>query len=162
MPQPRDDNGRVEVTASLHTAAEPESLFAQLDTLDGYPQWLEIVSRAEPSQAAEGDPGPAWMVDLRAQLGPLRRSKRLRMVRVQHDPPHVVRFTRRELDGRSHSEWTLIASVDPDGDGSTLEMFLHYGGGLWIPLLDRLLRDEIERSKPRLVRIMEDADRRGG
>jgi len=30
-------------------------------------------------------------------------------------------------------------------------MRLHYGGSLWVPMLDRVLRDEIERSRPRLV-----------
>ncbi len=30
-------------------------------------------------------------------------------------------------------------------------MRLHYGGRLWLPVLDRLLTDEIERSRPRLL-----------
>ena len=30
-------------------------------------------------------------------------------------------------------------------------MRLHYGGRLWMPALDRLLADEIERSRPRLL-----------
>jgi hypothetical protein len=30
-------------------------------------------------------------------------------------------------------------------------MHLHYGGSLWGPVLERLLSDEIERSRPRLL-----------
>jgi hypothetical protein len=30
-------------------------------------------------------------------------------------------------------------------------MHLHYGGGLWGPVVERLLREEIERSRPRLL-----------
>jgi hypothetical protein len=33
-------------------------------------------------------------------------------------------------------------------------MNLHYGGSLWLPILDRLLSDEIERSRPRLVALV--------
>jgi hypothetical protein len=33
-------------------------------------------------------------------------------------------------------------------------MGLHYGGSLWMPLLDRLLSDEIERSRPRLLTVL--------
>jgi len=33
-------------------------------------------------------------------------------------------------------------------------MNLHYGGGLWGPVLERLLGDEIERSKPRLLALL--------
>ncbi len=47
--------------------------------------------------------------------------------------------------------WVLDATVDPRPDGSRLTMRLHYGGRLWMPVLDRLLADEIERSRPRLL-----------
>ena len=33
-------------------------------------------------------------------------------------------------------------------------MHLHYGGSLWVPMLDRLLADEIERSRPRLLGLL--------
>lgn len=174
-----DDNGGVDVSASLSTPVPPAELFTAVESLDTYPDWLDIVGRAEPVDAAPGDPGPAWSVDLRGQLGPLRRSKRLRMVRFVHNPPHRAQFSRRELDGKAHSRWTLTVDVfaadrlrdgdserdgdgDRDGDGgsgmagSVLEMALHYGGGLWVPLLDRILADEIERSKPRLLERLGD------
>jgi hypothetical protein len=79
------------------------------------------------------------------------------MVRTTHDVPAKVVFERRELDGRSHSPWVLSAEVEPDGDaGSRLTMRLHYGGGLWGPVLERLLGDEIEQSKPRLLALLDD------
>ena len=45
----------------------------------------------------------------------------------------------------------LDAAIAPTAAGSTLTMRLHYGGRLWVPALDRLLADEIERSRPRLL-----------
>ena len=74
----------MDVTASVRTEAAPEVLFAVVDDLRRYPEWLSIVPRAVAVEAADDDPGPAWSVDLRASIGPLRRSKRLRMVR--HGP----------------------------------------------------------------------------
>lgn len=149
----------VDVNASLDTDASPQRLFELVADLGSYPEWLDIVPRAEPVDADEGDPGPAWSVDLRAQVGTLRRSKRLRMVRSEHDGPRRAVFERRELDGRSHSPWVLTADIRPAGGsgGSSMTMGLHYGGSLWVPLLDRLLADEIERSRVRLVDVLERA-----
>lgn len=97
------------------------------------------------------EPIEAWSIDLRGQLGPLRRSKRLRMVRTEATINRYVRFDRAELDGRQHSEWVLTADLNERPDGTELTMRLHYGGTMWMPMLDRLLRDEIERSRARLV-----------
>jgi hypothetical protein len=145
----------VDVTASLEAEVEPARLFEVLSDLGTYPSWLDIVSRAEPAGADPGDPGPAWSVDLRGQLGPLRRSKRIRMVRSLRDEPSIVTFERRELDGREHSDWILEAQLSDTVASTRLDMRLHYGGSLWVPLLDRLLADEIERSRGRLVELIE-------
>lgn len=134
-----------------------EALFDVVGDLGTYPQWLDIVTRAERADPAEGDDGPAWSVDLRGQVGPLRRSKRLRMVRTVSDGSESVRFERRELDGRAHSEWTLEATRRGIGDTQELVMHLHYGGGLWVPMLERMLSDEIDRSRARLLRVVGDA-----
>jgi hypothetical protein len=141
----------VDVTATLDAPCAPDELFVWVGDLGRYPQWLDIVPVAVASEAAPEDGGPAWTVDLRGRLGPFARSKRLRMVRTSSEPPRAVRFERRERDGRSHSAWVLAADVEPSGDGSRLTMHLHYGGSLWGPLLERLLGDEIERSRPRLL-----------
>lgn len=144
----------MDVTATLDAPCPPDELFEWVDDLARYPRWLDIVSRAEAVDGIDGDPGPAWSVDLRGRLGRLARSKRLRMVRAELDAPHLVAFHRREDDGRSHSAWELRAEVDAHGTGSRLTMDLHYGGGLWGPVLERLLGDEIGRSRERLLACM--------
>ena len=50
---------------------------------------------------------------------------------------------------------TFDFRVEPHGDGSRLTMHLHYGGGLFGPVLERVLRDEIERSRPRLLAALD-------
>lgn len=147
----------MDVVAEVATGAPSGPVHELVADLATYPEWLEIVRSAEPAVAADDDVGPAWSVVLQARIGPLRRSKRLRMVRVTNTPTEV-RFLRHELDGRSHSEWRLEALIaestdSPDGaaTGCRLTMRLHYGGALWIPVLDRLLAEEIERSRPRLI-----------
>jgi hypothetical protein len=144
----------VDVTATLDAPCPPTSLFAWVEDLGHFPSWLDIVARALPAPPDPHDPGPAWQVDLRGKLGPLARSKRLRMVRSVRDEPNRVRFERRELDGRRHSPWVLEAVVAPDGATSRLTMHLHYGGALFGPVLEHLLGDEIERSRPRLLDLV--------
>ena len=145
----------MDLTATLATAADPTSLYTWIDDLGRYPQWLDIVPAATPAPAVDGDPGPAWFVTLRGKLGPLARAKRLRMVRTEHDPHQRVRFERREDDGREHSPWVLTGDVAATDEGATLTMRLHYGGSLWVPMLDRVLTGEIERSRPRLAELAE-------
>jgi hypothetical protein len=140
----------VDVTADLDAPHPPDRVFALVEDLERYPTWLDIVPRVVPES------GGAWLVDLRGRLGPFARSKRLRMVRTRHDPPVGVRFERDERDGRSHSPWVLDASVEAHDGGSRLTMHLHYGGGLFGPVLERVLRDEIERSRPRLLAVLDE------
>jgi hypothetical protein len=144
----------MDVHATLDAPCSPAALFVWVADLSVYPQWLEIVPRAEAVAGVAGDPGPAWRVDLRGRVGPFARSKRLRMVRTKLDEPMSVTFERMEHDGRSHSPWILRATITEHRDGSRLAMDLHYGGGLWGPVVERLLRDEIERSRPRLLALI--------
>lgn len=144
----------MDVTASLDAPCSPDDLHPWVDDLGRYPDWLDIVPRAVPADPHPDDPGPAWTVDLRGRLGPFARSKRLRMVRTARAAPHHARFERAEHDGRNHSAWVLDASIEETGHGSRLTMALHYGGRLWMPVLDRLLADEIERSRPRLLHLV--------
>jgi len=159
------------LAASVEVEAPADVIMSVVNDLGTYPRWLDIVGNVRPADPAEGDPGPAWSVDLRAQLGPLRRSKRLRMVRSSSDD-RSVRFDRRELDGRSHSPWRLSADLagpvdasgragpaDASGPPALTEvtMRLDYGGTLWLPMLDRLLAEEIRRARPRLKAVLESA-----
>jgi hypothetical protein len=141
----------VDVVASLEAPCPSAVLFEWVDDLARYPEWLDIVPRAVAVEAKEGDVGPAWSVDLRGRLGPFARAKRLRMVRTAHEPFAHARFERAEHDGRQHSAWVLDAEIDERDGSSLLTMRLHYGGRLWVPALDRLLAEEIERSRPRLL-----------
>lgn len=145
----------MEVVATLVAPCAPDELFGWVDDLSRYPEWLEIVTRAE----ALDD--QAWAVDLRGRLGPLARSKRLRMVRSRHVSPSAVTFERAELDGREHSPWVLTVDIAPHAEGAELEMVLHYGGGLFGPVLERVLRDEIERSRLRLLALVSPGDEPG-
>ena len=142
------------MTASLDAPCPPDRLRVWVDDLERYPQWLSIVPRAE-RDGDGGDEAPAWSVELRATLGPLARSKRLRMVRTVDEDRHL-RFERRETDGREHSPWVLDATIEPldGGAASRLVMSLHYGGAFRGNLLERLLGEEIERSKPRLLALV--------
>jgi hypothetical protein len=144
----------VDLEAVAHLAWPPEVVFAHVRDLGGYPAWLGIVHQAVP--AGDGDPQAAWLVDLGARLGPVRRSKRVRMVRVVDDAPELARFERIEGDGRSHSPWVLTARIE-GADGSRLTMHLHYGGRAWLPLVELALRDEIRRAGPRLSAVLEAA-----
>jgi Polyketide cyclase / dehydrase and lipid transport len=141
----------VDVVAELTAPCEPEVLFRCVADLGVYPEWLDIVPRAVREDGDE----PAWVVDLRGRLGPFARSKRLRMVRTTEDTPTKAVFERQERDNRSHSPWVLQADVVPADGGSRLVMHLHYGGALWGPVLERILGDEIENSKPRLLALLD-------
>ena len=141
----------MDLTVELDTPYPPEVVFPWVAELDRYPAWLEIVPRAVPDQQA---PTPSWQVDLRGRLGPLARRKRLRMARTDLDEPHRVRFERAELDGRQHAAWTLEAAVEPTAEGSRLTMGLHYGGSLFAPVLERLLAEEVDRSRQRLLDLL--------
>jgi hypothetical protein len=141
----------VDVTATLDAPCAPDVLFPWVDDLSRYPEWLDIVPRAVAVDAHADDAGPAWSVDLRGRLGPFARAKRLRMVRAASEPSTHARFERAEHDARVHSSWVLDARIDPLASGCRLTMRLHYGGRMWVPALDRLLADEINRSRPRLL-----------
>ncbi|MCB1040773.1 MAG: SRPBCC family protein [Acidimicrobiales bacterium] len=138
----------MEIQADLVAPCSAGELFSWVDDLERYPRWLEIV----PSVAVLDD--GAWAVDLRGKLGPLARTKRLRMVRTELDPPRRAVFERAELDGRNHSPWRLAAEVEATAEGARLAMSLHYGGGLFQPVVERLLREEIERSRQRLLALV--------
>ncbi|MGH9166100.1 MAG: SRPBCC family protein, partial [Acidimicrobiales bacterium] len=91
--------------------APPDVVFAEVVDLGTYPAWLTLVQRADRLERREDEPGPAWSVDLGGRIGPIRRTKQVRMVRVEGRPPRLVRFERREHDGLAHSAWVLSAAV---------------------------------------------------
>jgi hypothetical protein len=138
----------VDFTATAHLRVGVVPAFGYVQDLTTYPQWFTIVDRVVPEPTGEG-----WAVDLAARLGPLKRTKRVRMVRCVLEPTaRRVVFERHELDGGSHSPWVLSASVAESVPGCDLTMHLHYGGLGWVPGLDLILREEARRAGARLER----------
>ena len=151
------DTALVELTADLSAPCAPDELFGWIDDLGQYPQWMGLVHIATPTESLPTGE-PVWDVELRARVGPFARSKRLTMARTICERNGRVVFERHETDGRDHSMWRLAARVERAGEratGSKLEMQLHYGGSLWTGgLMERVLHDEINRSRDRLVRLI--------
>lgn len=142
-----------DIHAEAIAPCAPADLSPLVDDLEAYPSWMRLVHGVTPA-GADGEGRPAWQVELRARVGPLARSKRLRMVRTEHRPAERVVFERVEVDGRSHSAWILTVQLAPADGGTHLGVALHYGGGLWTGgVLERVLRDEIDRGRQRLLEL---------
>ena len=121
-----------------------------LADLTTYPEWLSLVNAVEP------DGEDAWLVTLKARLGPLARSKRLRMRRVAADE-NSVRFERDETDGREHAPWVLKANVvDVSDKQCTAEVHLHYGGSFWSTPLELALESVEEGAAEALAAYLAD------
>ena len=153
----------MDISAVLVAECPPATLYRWVHDLADYPVWLDLVHRAAPDQTA-ADSAPAWMVELRARVGPFARSKRLRMVRTDGVDGKLVRFERRELDGHTHSSWVLQAELTAvttlaataTTASTTLTMSLHYGGGLWTgAVLERVLHEQINRGHDSLKALVE-------
>ncbi len=143
----------MEITQRLDVPCEPADLYRHIDDLDRYPSWMRLVHSAQRVDDPEGR--LAWTVELRARVGPLTRSKRLRMVRSEAIPEQLVVFERAERDGRAHARWALRAELEPTAGGSALTMHLAYGGSLWTGgLLDRVLEAEIRRGSASLIAVV--------
>ncbi len=141
-------------SSELLVQADPAVMMDVLADLATYPLWNDLVSNAEPTEAADGDAGPAWLTTLRAQVGPFARSKQLRFVR-DRSTESSVRFIRHEVDGRDHAQWTMEADVANVDGASAVTLGLSYDGGLWIPALGGVLSSAIERATERLPAYLE-------
>ena len=92
----------MEVVASVDVPVSVEKLFDYVADLANYPSWLEFVHKVDAISDA-GDTDATWQVELRARLGVLARSKRLRMTRTVYEAARLVVFERREQDSRRHA-----------------------------------------------------------
>ena len=151
----------MEIERHVAVPCPPERAFALVDDLSTYPAWMDLVHAVD--EVASSDRRRTWDVELQAQVGPFARSKRLRMVRTVHDPPHRVVFERAEVDGRRHSPWVLAATLVPgtvhDAADTVITMTLTYGGNLWTgAVLQRVLDDHVERGANALSTLLADAD----
>ena len=147
----------MEIVRTLVAPCGPEFLFEQVDDLDRYPAWMELIHEVE--RVGDDD---LWDVELQAQVGPFARSKRLRMRRTVHDAPTTVVFERDEADGRQHSPWTLRGDVVAlDDERSRLTMTLAYGGSLWTAaVLQRVLDEKVAAGSAELLAQITAAPRR--
>ncbi len=146
----------MEIVRSLTANVEPHELFIHVDDIADYPAWMPLVHVVERLPDDPTSESPAWMVELRAQVGPFARSKRLRMERTELIEDRVAVFERREADGRQHSEWILRADLAVDESGRTvLTMTMSYDGSLWAgPILERVLDDQVRRGSYRLLELV--------
>ncbi len=158
----QDSTSAIDRVITAEVTATPEQTLAALADLSTYPEWLGLVASATldepapsdttssnatardataPAAAAAAAGQPAWIVTLRAKLGPLARSKRLRMQRVAAAADHV-RFERREIDGRDHASWVLEARTRPADDQAmttAVDVSLQYDGSFWSAPLEAAL-----------------------
>ena len=144
---------QVEHRFSRSIDAEPSRVFDCVAELDRYPDWLDLVDEVERCEDPVGDRvDGAWLITLRARIGPLARSKRLRMIRTVLDEPTRARFERKEIDGRSHASWVLDATVEPgpSPESAVLTMDLHYDGRLWSSVLDGVLAAQVDAAVQKL------------
>lgn len=152
----------MQLTASLTTPATGVAVLDYVADLDRYPQWMSLVHSATPEP---GTTPPAWNVELRARVGPLARSKRLRMVRTVHDigPSSRIVFERAETDQRRHAMWRLEVTIAPvattsagpgSGGGTELVMNLSYDGRFFVSVVETILRQNVEAGKRRLGELL--------
>jgi len=141
----------MDLVATVEVPVSVEKLFDYVSDLANYSSWLEFVHKVElVGESIETD--ATWLVELRAKLGVLARSKRLRMTRTLCEHPRLVVFERREQDSRRHSDWVLRATVSPTATGAKLETNLYYSGSLFTGgMLERALSDQIATGREKLI-----------
>ena len=138
----------LKVRASLETLVDRKVAHTVLRDLAQYPHWLDIVH----SVTIDENSDSAWIIELRGKVGPFARSKRLRMLRTSDDANTSVVFERSEVDGRNHSEWKLTVFFAGAGNETEVSVEMFYGGSMFGGgILERMLADQIERSRPQLV-----------
>lgn len=145
------------IVRELLAPVGPSQLFAHVGDLDAYPAWMPLIHDVERISTATED-GAIWSVELRAEVGPFARSKRLRMRRTEYRIDELAVFERSEDDERHHSPWILRAELTPMAGSeaqTTLKMTLTYGGSLWAgPVLERVLDDQVRRGSDALLELL--------
>jgi len=135
---------RVESSVDVPVAANVVAPF--VESLDRYPQWMAL------AHSVVADSDDAWVVELRAKVGPFARSKRIRMRRVRNDHARGYTFVRDETDGRQHSPWTLTVDLTSIDVGTRVSVVMDYEGSLWVGgVLDKVLASQIEAGRTGLL-----------
>tara|TARA_B100001250_G_scaffold288652_1_gene250401 strand:+ start:50 stop:499 length:450 start_codon:yes stop_codon:yes gene_type:complete len=124
----------------------PQQIFRVFKDLRVYEILLGFVDSVETLET-EGSL-PCWQVTLRAQIGPFARLKQLRMVLVEDEAPRVIRFVRRETDGKDHSDWEILVLVDGrEGGGCSVSMEVSYSGKFWSLPLQSVFNSHVNAAK---------------
>jgi hypothetical protein len=153
----------MQTRAELIAPCKPGEVFAHVADLSSYPQWMGGLVHSAVRSEDDANAEPAWEVELRSRIGPLARSKKLRMVRTEFVGDRSAVFERREVDGREHSVWRLeaqVTPVEPAGSiagevSSHLVMTMTYEGRLWSGgILEKVLQEQIDRGRDRLLAIL--------
>jgi hypothetical protein len=161
----------MQTRAELIAPCNAGEVFAHVADLSSYPQWMGGLVHSVVRHEDEANAELAWEVELRSRIGPLARSKKLRMVRTEFVEGRLAVFERREVDGREHSVWRLEArvialnpaesvteSVTDSVTGevnSHLVMTMTYEGRLWTGgILEKVLQDEIDSGRDQLLAIL--------
>lgn len=135
-------------SSSVELSVAPSVVHPYVSDLARYADWMPLVHSVK---AADEN---VWEVELRAKVGVLARSKRLRMRRTNNSEELIV-FERDESDGRMHSSWTLRVNTVPSTIGCVVTMELSYGGTLWTAgILDRVLASQVEAGKAALIQVV--------
>ena len=150
----------VEIVRRMSAQVPASEMFPHVADLEAYVAWMPLVHDVDTVVSSRSMGGTtAWSVELRAQVGPFARSKRLRMERTAVEQDRLAVFERREEDEREHSAWVLSAEIDEDPAraGTTeLTMTMRYDGSLWVgAVLERVLDDQVRRGSERLAALLE-------
>ena len=145
-------------TESVTLDATPADVYPFVSDLAMYPRWLPMVHDAVRAVSPDGAP-PAWMVELRATVGPFARSKQLRMELAEAQPDRLAVFERAEHDGREHARWALRVELGaPDPATTIVTMHLAYDGALWTGgVLEAVLDDQVRRGRSGLAALVSGA-----
>lgn len=144
----------MQTTESVVVDASPAVVFPFVADLAEYPNWVRLVHDARPLEVP-GGARPAWSVEIRAQVGPFARSKRLRMERVELVAAQRAVFERVETDGRDHAYWSLAVELSGSDTSTTVTMHLVYDGRLWTGgVLAKVLDDQVRRGRAGLIDLV--------
>lgn len=148
------------VEASFDAPCTPELLFSIVEDLTNITPWLDLLGGADPSPVDPSDAGPAWDATFAIKLGPLTKTKDVRLVRIVHTPPTDVVYERHEfpIEGKDTSQiamWRLTLRVTPTDTGSSLHVHVFYGGDALGDMAEGILTKELKKSRPALRKAIE-------
>lgn len=145
------------VEESFEAPCSPEVLFAITEDLANISPWLDLLGDAKPASPDPSDVGPAWDATFVVKLGPLTKTKDVRLVQIEHEPYKSVVYERHEIptEGKDPSKiamWRLTLKVSPTNEGSSLFVNVFYGGDALGDMAEGILTKELNKSKPALLK----------